>query len=73
MSIYKSEFTGSQIDYAVNEVINGNLNTALPIEVETESEMNEILLYGEIGGVYKFVGTSEHYITNGIYVLVKED
>lgn len=44
-------------------------DSPIPIEVSTEEEMTEILTTGEIGGVYKYVGTTGVYENGTLYVL----
>jgi hypothetical protein len=51
----------------------GKDNSALPIEVLTESEMNALLTSGEVGGVYKYMGeTTDTYENGALYVLEEE-
>ena len=48
-------------------------NSALPVEVSTEIEMYDLLNHGEVGGVYKYTGTSTGTFVNGaLYVLENE-
>lgn len=44
-------------------------DTALPIEVATEAEMTAFLESGEVGGVYKYTGTTGTYENGTLYVL----
>lgn len=44
-------------------------NSALPIEVATEAEMTALLTSGEVGGVYKYTGTTGTYENGALYVL----
>lgn len=46
-------------------------DSPLPIEVSTEEEMNELLVNGELNGVYKYVGTTGTYESNALYVRVE--
>lgn len=47
----------------------GGVNSAIPIEVSTEAEMTELLKIGQIGGVYKYTGTTGVYENGALYVL----
>ncbi len=44
-------------------------DSAIPIEVATEAEMNALLESGEVGGVYKYTGTTGTYENGALYVL----
>lgn len=44
-------------------------DSPLPIEVSTEAEMTALLTSGEIGGVYKYTGTTGTYENGALYVL----
>lgn len=46
-------------------------DSPLPIEVSTEEAMNELLVNGELNGVYKYVGTTGTYESNALYVRVE--
>lgn len=48
-------------------------DSPLPIEVSTEAEMTALLESGEIGGVYKYTGTTGTYENGALYVLEEED
>lgn len=48
-------------------------NSALPIEVATEAEMTALLTSGEVGGVYKYTGTTGTYENGALYVLEEEE
>ena len=43
--------------------------SGVPIELSTDEEMANVLTDANIGKVYKFVGTSENYKTNKIYII----
>lgn len=45
-------------------------DSAVPTEVSTEAEMTALLESGEVGGVYKYTGTTGTY-ENGAYYLLK--
>lgn len=45
------------------------INSPLPVEVSTEAEMTALLTSGEVGGVYKYTGTSGTYENGALYVL----
>ena len=45
------------------------INSPLPIEVSTEAEMTALLESGEVGGVYKYTGTTGTYENGALYVL----
>lgn len=47
----------------------GGTDSALPIEVSTEAEMTALLTSGEVGGVYKYTGTTGTYENGTLYVL----
>lgn len=47
----------------------GSLENSNPVEVATAEEMEALLTADNIGKIYKFVGTSEKYITNAIYIV----
>lgn len=47
-------------------------NSAIPTEVSTEEEMTALLESGEVGGVYKYTGTSGTYENGALYVLEEE-
>lgn len=44
-------------------------DSPLPIEVSTEAEMTALLESGEVGGVYKYTGTTGTYENGALYVL----
>lgn len=44
-------------------------DSPLPIEVSTEAEMTALLTSGEVGGVYKYTGTTGTYENGALYVL----
>ena len=44
-------------------------DSPLPTEVSTESEMTALLTSGEVGGVYKYTGTTGTYENGALYVL----
>lgn len=44
----------------------------LPVEVSTEAEMTALLESGEVGGVYKYTGTTGTYENGALYVLEEE-
>lgn len=44
-------------------------DSALPIEVSTEAEMTALLTSGEVGGVYKYIGTTGTYENGALYML----
>ena len=44
-------------------------DSPLPIEVSTEAEMTALLESGEVGGVYKYTGTTDTYENGALYVL----
>lgn len=48
------------------------VNSAIPIEVSTEAEMTVLLESGEVGGVYKYTGTTGTYENGALYVLEAE-
>lgn len=48
-------------------------DSALPIEVSTEAEMTALLTSGEVGGVYKYTGTTGTYENGALYVLEEEE
>jgi hypothetical protein len=47
----------------------GGTDSPLPIEVSTEAEMTALLESGEIGGIYKYTGTTGTYENGALYVL----
>ena len=47
-------------------------DSPLPIEVSTEAEMTALLTSGEVGGVYKYTGTTGTYENGALYVLEEE-
>lgn len=44
-------------------------DSAVPIEVSSETEMNALLSSGTVGGVYKYTGTTGTYENGALYVL----
>lgn len=44
-------------------------DSPLPTEVSTEAEMTALLESGEVGGVYKYTGTTGTYENGALYVL----
>jgi hypothetical protein len=44
-------------------------DSALPTEISTEAEMTALLESGEVGGVYKYTGTTGTYENGALYVL----
>lgn len=44
-------------------------DSAIPIAVSTEAEMTALLTSGEVGGVYKYTGTTGTYENGALYVL----
>ena len=51
------------------EAADGGTDSPLPIEVSTETEMTALLTSGEVGGVYKYTGTTGTYENGALYVL----
>lgn len=47
-------------------------DSAIPTEVSTEAEMTALLESGEVGGVYKYTGTTGTYENGALYVLEEE-
>jgi hypothetical protein len=47
-------------------------HSPLPTEVSTEAEMTALLESGEVGGVYKYTGTTGTYESGALYVLEAE-
>lgn len=47
-------------------------DSPLPTEVSTEAEMTALLTSGEVGGVYKYTGTTGTYENGALYVLEEE-
>ena len=47
-------------------------DSPLPTEVSTEAEMTALLESGEVGGVYKYTGTTGTYENGALYVLENE-
>lgn len=55
----------------VNE---GGTRSAFPLEISTESEMNEILANAtasSVGSIYKFTGTGNTYEYGSLYIIQK--
>ena len=50
----------------------GGTDSPLPTEVSTEAEMTALLTSGEVGGVYKYMGTTGTY-ENGVLYLLEEE
>lgn len=50
----------------------GGTDSPLPTEVSTEAEMTALLTSGEVGGVYKYTGTTGTYENGALYVLEEE-
>lgn len=50
-------------------LVGGGTDSAIPIEVSTEAEMTALLTSGEVGGVYKYTGTTGTYENGALYVL----
>ena len=48
------------------------IDSPLPIEVSTEAEMTALLTSGEVGGVYKYTGTTGTYENGALYVLEED-
>lgn len=46
-----------------------NVATANPVTVATKAEMNALLIPGNVGKVYKYVGTTGTYQQNSYYVV----
>lgn len=66
----RTEVLLEQLAATIAEGGSGDDDSALPIEVSTESEMNELLTNGEIGGIYKYIGETTETYTNGeLYIL----
>jgi hypothetical protein len=53
----------------LNEKGSGGTDSAIPIEVSSETEMNALLSSGTVGGVYKYTGTTGTYENGALYVL----
>ena len=47
-------------------------DSPIPTEVSTEAEMTALLTSGEVGGVYKYTGTTGTYENGALYVLEEE-
>ena len=58
----------SDIKITVPEAESG-ADSPLPTEVSTEAEMTALLTSGEVGGVYKYTGTTGTYENGALYVL----
>lgn len=63
------EYTPSGDGYSKVTVNVEAEDSPLPIEVSTEAEMTALLESGEVGGVYKYTGTSGTYENGALYVL----
>lgn len=61
----------SDIVITVPEAESGT-DSPLPTEVSTEAEMTALLTSGEVGGVYKYTGTTGTYENGALYVLEEE-
>lgn len=59
----------TDIVITVPEAEGGGTDSAIPIEVATEAEMTALLESGEVGGVYKYTGTTGTYENEALYVL----
>lgn len=59
----------SDIVITVPEGESGGTDSPLPIAVSTEAEMTALLTSGEVGGVYKYTGTTGTYESGALYVL----
>ena len=55
--------------FGVTGEYEGTADSALPIEVSSEIEMNALLSSGTVGGVYKYTGTTGTYENGALYVL----
>lgn len=79
---------GSNYNYSTNEFIievgpspyadaGGSVetesNSAIPVEVSSESEMTELLTSGEVGGVYKYTGVTGTYEKGALYILEESE
>jgi hypothetical protein len=63
----------SDIVITIPEGEGGGTDSPLPIAVSTETEMTALLTSGEVGGVYKYTGTTGTYENGALYVLEEED
>lgn len=61
--IFVSDYASEIDSIAIDE------NSAVPIEVSTEVEMTALLTSGEVGGVYRYVGTTGTYENGALYLL----
>lgn len=62
----------TDIVITVPEAESGGTDSAIPTEVSTEAEMTALLTSGEVGGVYKYTGTTGTYENGALYVLEEE-
>lgn len=59
----------------LTKVNEGGTRSALPVEISTESEMNEILTAATrstVGSIYKYMGTTNIYEYGALYIIRKE-
>ncbi len=47
----------------------GSLKEGIPIDVSSDSDMENALIQDNLGKVYKFTGTSETYETDAVYIV----
>lgn len=55
------------VDKSGNKIVGTLTDSPLPVEVKTEEEMTALLESGEVGSVYKYVGTSGTYENGALY------
>lgn len=68
-----TEVTASSGKYLSKVTVTTNVPTSVIEEVSTAAEMNALLVAGNVGKAYKFVGTTDSTYTNGdIYEVVQE-
>jgi hypothetical protein len=65
------EATDGKVISKITVAVEGE-DKATPIEVSTEAEMTALLESGEVGGVYKYTGTTGTYENGALYVLEEE-
>lgn len=76
-TIYDQNFIAGNIKkdtsiFGVVGTYKGGTDSPLPTEVSTEAEMTALLTSGEVGGVYKYTGTTGTYENGALYVLEEE-
>lgn len=64
---------GKQLIDGDGKVVEGVLNIQNPPTVETETALDALLVVGNVGKVYQYIGETEKYEQNSLYLIAEEN